>query len=54
MDQDGMNRIADNQQQQGQQPPQPGANGAGMWDPYPRQDASQLSPLSLQVSEFLF
>ncbi|KAE9089967.1 hypothetical protein PF010_g18780 [Phytophthora fragariae] len=54
IDQDGMPRIADNQQQQAQQPQQPGANGAGMWDPYPRQDASQLSPLSLQVSEFLF
>ncbi|GMF44675.1 unnamed protein product [Phytophthora fragariaefolia] len=52
--QDGMPRIADNQQPQAQQPQQPGANGAGMWDPYPRQDASQLSPLSLQVSEFLF
>ncbi|KAK1939057.1 Transcriptional activator Myb [Phytophthora citrophthora] len=55
IDQDGIPRIADNQQQQQtQQPQQPGANGAGMWDPYPRQDASQLSPLSLQVSEFLF
>ncbi|KAG1707024.1 hypothetical protein DVH05_026221 [Phytophthora capsici] len=50
---DGISRIADNQQQT-QQPQQPSANGAGMWDPYPRQDASQLSPLSLQVSEFLF
>ncbi|KAE8982688.1 hypothetical protein PR003_g24606 [Phytophthora rubi] len=49
IDQDGMPRIADNQQQQAQQPQQPGANGAGMWDPYPRQDASQLSPLSLQA-----
>ncbi|GMF65249.1 unnamed protein product [Phytophthora lilii] len=54
IDQDGMPRIADNHQQQAQQPQQPGTTGAGMWDPYPRQDASQLSPLSLQVSEFLF
>lgn len=56
MGQDGMPRIGEpqQQQQQPQQPQQPGANGAGMWDPYPRQDASQLSPLSLQVSEFLF
>ncbi|KUF97908.1 hypothetical protein AM588_10007184 [Phytophthora nicotianae] len=54
IDQDGMPRIADNQQQQAQQSQQPGANGQGMWDPYPRQDAAQLSPLSLQVSEFLF
>ncbi|KAG7375755.1 hypothetical protein PHYPSEUDO_015345 [Phytophthora pseudosyringae] len=52
IDQDNMTRIADNsnqQQQQAQQPQQPGANGASMWDPYPRQDASQLSPLSLQA-----
>ncbi|OWZ23010.1 Myb-like DNA-binding protein [Phytophthora megakarya] len=48
INQDGMPRIADNQQQV-QQPQQPGANGAGMWDPYPRQDSSQLSPLSLQA-----
>ncbi|KAI9994278.1 hypothetical protein PInf_010880 [Phytophthora infestans] len=48
IDQDGMSRIADNQQQ-AQQPQQPGANGQGMWDPYPRQDAAQLSPLSLQA-----
>ncbi|KAL4162555.1 hypothetical protein PRNP1_003091 [Phytophthora ramorum] len=51
---DAMSRIGDNQQQQqqhqqGQQSQQPGANGAGMWDPYPRQDPSQLSPLSLQA-----
>ncbi|RLN79345.1 hypothetical protein BBJ28_00018926 [Nothophytophthora sp. Chile5] len=44
---EGLSRLGDNQQQQ--QPQQPGANGAGMWDPYPRQDASQLSPLSLQA-----
>ncbi|RLN95150.1 hypothetical protein BBJ28_00021144 [Nothophytophthora sp. Chile5] len=43
---EGLSRLADNQQQQ-QQPQQAGA--AGMWDPYPRQDASQLSPLSLQA-----
>ncbi|KAG7397940.1 hypothetical protein PHYBOEH_011939 [Phytophthora boehmeriae] len=49
MGQDGMPRIGDNQQQQQQPPQQPGANGTGMWDPYPRQDASQLSPLSLQA-----
>ncbi|KAG3146179.1 hypothetical protein PI126_g13420 [Phytophthora idaei] len=53
IDQDGMPRIADNQQQQQaqqpQQPQQPGANGPGIWDPYPRQDAAQLSPLSLQA-----
>ncbi|KAG6950852.1 hypothetical protein JG687_00013985 [Phytophthora cactorum] len=50
IDQDGMPRIADNQQQQqAQQPQQPGANGPGIWDPYPRQDAAQLSPLSLQA-----
>ncbi|KUF82130.1 Transcriptional activator Myb [Phytophthora nicotianae] len=49
IDQDGMPRIADNQQQQAQQSQQPGANGQGMWDPYPRQDAAQLSPLSLQA-----
>ncbi|KAF1792132.1 Myb domain [Phytophthora cactorum] len=52
IDQDGMPRIADNQQQQqAQQPQQPGANGPGIWDPYPRQDAAQLSPLSLQTVE---
>ncbi|RMX64635.1 hypothetical protein DD238_006679 [Peronospora effusa] len=50
IDQDGMPRIEDSQQQQqAQQPQQPNANGAGMWDPYSRHDASQLSPLSLQA-----
>uniref|UniRef100_M4B9L5 Uncharacterized protein n=1 Tax=Hyaloperonospora arabidopsidis (strain Emoy2) TaxID=559515 RepID=M4B9L5_HYAAE len=52
--QDGMPRMVDNQQQ-AQQSQQPGANSATMWDSYPRQqDTSQLSPLGLQVSEFLF
>ncbi|TDH73818.1 hypothetical protein CCR75_008366 [Bremia lactucae] len=49
IDQDGMSRVGNNPQQQSQQLQQPGADGAGMWDPYPRQETSQLSPISLQA-----
>ncbi|KAI9909738.1 hypothetical protein PsorP6_010214 [Peronosclerospora sorghi] len=45
---DGISPIGDTQQQQQQPAQQPGAS-APMWDPYPRPDASQLSPLSLQA-----
>ncbi|CAH0520365.1 unnamed protein product [Peronospora belbahrii] len=45
MDQDGVSPVG-GQQQQAQQP---STNGVVMWDPYSRQDASQLSPLSLQA-----